>query len=59
VFNQVVTDLLNRWDQILDANRVKSFSDSNQRVLDQLEKELYSWSIECKLYIKMLDNLFI
>lgn len=39
-FNQVITDLLERWRQLSDV-------DANG-MLTTLERELYNWSIECE-----------
>lgn len=41
VFNCVVGDFLAIWDHLFDHN-------SNETKVEQLEKELYNWSIECK-----------
>lgn len=42
VFNQVVTDILDKWSMKMIENHVDSL------LIDGLEKELYNWSIECK-----------
>lgn len=41
VFNEVITDLINNWQR----NAAE-----NNGTLDNLEKELYNWSIECKYF---------
>ncbi|XP_015783494.1 cytochrome P450 315a1, mitochondrial [Tetranychus urticae] len=42
-FNEVVTDVLNKWSSLVESNK-----DENGRsgLLTQLERELYNWSIE-------------
>lgn len=42
VFNQIVSDVLDIWSTRL--NRI----DGDNILVDDLEKELYNWSIECK-----------
>ncbi|OTF83333.1 cytochrome P450-like protein [Euroglyphus maynei] len=43
VFNQVVTDILDKWSMKISENQMDN---NNSLLIDGLEKELYNWSIE-------------
>lgn len=46
VFNEVIDDLIRGWNNTLGSS---NNSDGDQTILEHLEKDLYNWSIECKL----------
>ena len=50
VFNDVITDMLANWSTKLAATGRKE-----QLVINDLEKQLYMWSVECK-FISCLNN---
>lgn len=43
VFNDVITDLLDRWQE----------ARSDKGILENVERELYNWSIECTLLFNL------
>lgn len=51
-FTQVIDDMLCGFEKSLD--------DKNTMIIPELEKQLYSWSIECKLgfSLKLLGDNF-
>lgn len=65
VFNEVITDLLTRWTLAIEQNNngvTSSSSNQKQNLsnnmfqgqhLQNLERELYNWSIECKSFIRI------
>ena len=43
IFNEVISDMLAKWDSKLGPD-----ASNSGLLINDLEKELYNWSIECK-----------
>lgn len=49
MLNEVVTDLLKKWSSLVISKRSNETIEATEEgLLHGLERDLYSWSIECK-----------
>lgn len=53
VFNDVITDMLSNWN-----TKLAQSDDKNGILINDLENQLYKWSIECELPLYYLLLLY-